>query len=496
MFSGGKKTPPAALGDSAPPAKPASVASSTPKPAASTPPTPKPASTPVPSSPSLPVSKSSEAQFPPGQWVKVFTKAEDLPEHLRKPDRGIKSEDGWLRFARELKGRAQIDLPNVSPFKRNYAVRLHCLRSIPVGMHNAIVIRRQAGTERHYQFSVHQGNALDCYRRSWQDYTRLFSVRTPLVRPGTEYALEFGAVGDLIVGRYADEAAYLAKDSVFKEGGAYISGNDDIRDIEVINLDGLSEAEALKILGVDEKGNDLRKPAAVAATAPAPSVSMSPPLPVSPSSEKFPPGQWVKVFTKFEDLPSSLSKQENGVKWEDGRLTASKNTSWRLPAEFVMRNGGIRFAASRESKFELRIRDRGTHFYALREAKTLIRALTEAGGMKHANLAASRSARPSKDETVWEIVAIGNRVLARCDAELIGPSLDDSIREGTPHLPTLSGLSATSKSSTSTASPRPKPCAFSAWMKKATTCAPSPQSRSSRWPSRRRQWMPWPPSRS
>lgn len=31
-----------------------------------------------------------------------------------------------------------------------------------------------------------------------------------------------------------------------------------IRDIEVINLGGLPEAEALRLLGVDEQGNDLR----------------------------------------------------------------------------------------------------------------------------------------------------------------------------------------------------------------------------------------------
>ncbi len=57
------------------------------------------AAKPASASPSLPVSKSSSPQFPPGQWVKLFTKAEDLPAELRKPDSGVKFEDGWIRMA-------------------------------------------------------------------------------------------------------------------------------------------------------------------------------------------------------------------------------------------------------------------------------------------------------------------------------------------------------------------------------------------------------------
>ncbi len=38
----------------------------------------------------------------------------------------------------------------------------------------------------------------------------------------------------------------------------HAGGSLPVRDIEVINLDGLPEAEALRLLGVDEKGNDLR----------------------------------------------------------------------------------------------------------------------------------------------------------------------------------------------------------------------------------------------
>jgi hypothetical protein len=50
----------------------------------------------------------------------------------------------------------------------------------------------------------------------------------------------------------------MASDDSVKRGEAHIYGAEDLRDIEVINLDGLPEAEALRLLGVDEKGNDLR----------------------------------------------------------------------------------------------------------------------------------------------------------------------------------------------------------------------------------------------
>jgi serine/threonine protein kinase len=174
---------------------------------------------------------------------------------------------------------------------------------------------------------------------------------------------------------------------------------------------------------------------------PAPTtVTSSPSLPLSKSSDpKFPPGKWVKVITQFADLPGVHRQAESGVKWENARLTTSKNTYWRLPAELGMRNGGIRFTATKESKFELRIRDHGTRFYALKNDKTLVHAATAAGGMQHANLASSQGTRPSKDEMTWEIAAVGNRVMARIDSELIGPLLDDRISDGHPSFANLLG---------------------------------------------------------
>jgi len=74
--------------------------------------------------------------------------------------------------------------------------------------------------------------------------------------------MEFAIIGSQFFGRYNQEQFLHGKDDTLKDGAAYIYSLELIRDIEVINLDGIPEAEALRILGVDEKGNDLRALAA------------------------------------------------------------------------------------------------------------------------------------------------------------------------------------------------------------------------------------------
>jgi hypothetical protein len=78
------------------------------------------------------------------------------------------------------------------------------------------------------------------------------------VKAGDEYTLEFAAVGNQLVGRLNSDSLIFAKDDSLPHGQGGLILTEDIHDIEVINLDGLSEPEALRLLGVDEKGNDLR----------------------------------------------------------------------------------------------------------------------------------------------------------------------------------------------------------------------------------------------
>ena len=62
-------------------------------------------------------------------------------------------------------------------------------------------------------------------------------------------------------------------------------------------------------------------------TAPAPQPS---PVVETPA-QSFPPGQWVKVFTKPEDLSADQRRSDSGVKFEDGRIILLKDKWLHLP---------------------------------------------------------------------------------------------------------------------------------------------------------------------
>jgi serine/threonine protein kinase len=496
MFSGGKKTPPTAVGASAPPSKPASVASSPPKPATSTPPTPKP-TTPAPSvskSPPLPISASSP-QFPPGQWVKLFDNLEEMRQAgVTTLDPKISHKDGW--FVPSVNA---IDLRFSKLVGTNLGIRGKFKPTQP-----RVALDVASDSSGHRFTAMPEASTIDL---SIPHETKTLFIGKAIVDPRQEiFTMEYACVEGRYIGRLNEKLAFVQADRKRSSArlGLYNAGA--FRDIEVINLDGLSEAEALKILGVDEKGNDLRKPAAVAATAPAPSASKSPPLPVSASSDKFPPGQWVKVFTTFEDLPEDLRKPDSGVKFEDGWIDQTSRSGGKGInfGQLRVQNVGVRavidYSNNEEAWLGIRTSDPQAVIEAAYSTKTrefgirIIDRDKTPDGWHHA--VRERIASAVGRKAMIEIGAVGDRVIAHLDSRLLPIGRLANLGKGGGRLTMVAVPSATSKSSTSTACPKPKRCACSASMKRATTSAPSPRSRSSRWPSRRRQWMPWPPSRS
>ncbi len=212
--------------------------------------------TPATVTPNVPASSSS-TQFPPGQWVKLFTKAEDLPEEVQKPGWEVKWKDGWITG---LKIGQVIPLPVT--LRRNYAVRLTSVCKGDVLNGEGIVVRRQepadAAARGHYQGKLSASSFLIQQMVGGSYQTLHTSVSPDGPRPGKDYKLEMGVVGLRLAGRLNSDFATAMMEPQFKDGRAYLSFLNPIRDIEVINLNGLPEAEALRILGVDEKGNDLR----------------------------------------------------------------------------------------------------------------------------------------------------------------------------------------------------------------------------------------------
>jgi serine/threonine protein kinase len=287
---------------------------------------------------------SASPQFPPGQWVKLFTKAEDLPEELRKPDSGVRFEDGWIRFG--VKPVRYIYLP--AELQKNYAIRCRFKRDPATGHSAGLVLRSGTdggGQPGFYSFDLSPKQELLIKRKqsgpqgdSYPTISTTKATDAELTKP--EEVIEFGVVGDHLVARLGMSFVKLVIDPHLRQGKGYIAGGgaSAVRDIEVINLDGLPEAEALRLLGVDEQGKDVRGKAASAA------VSSSPSLPVPQSSASFPPGQWVKVFTKPEDLPVDLRSE---FKVEDGWITGT-STKW-LAASLEAKNRAVRARLRRQT---------------------------------------------------------------------------------------------------------------------------------------------------
>jgi hypothetical protein len=206
------------------------------------------------SSPALPVSKSSDPKFPPGQWVKLFTKAEDLPAKFREDQPGA-IWDGWIRAEGKY---WRWDLP--AELARNYGLRARFRRKQDSSSPNSAVKVRTA-TDMSYRCeafvskdgwaAVQKGLGLDAHT-FFQ-----FDGKQPIIA-GDDYVLELAVVGQRVVCRLNSGFGSQVASDLRLEGIGSLLANEDVRDIEVINLDGLPEAEALRLLGVDEQGNDLR----------------------------------------------------------------------------------------------------------------------------------------------------------------------------------------------------------------------------------------------
>ena len=218
----------------------------------------------------LPIPASSD-KFPPGQWVKVFTKFEDLPAQFQKTGSGVRLNDGKLEVDSIS---TYLGLALAAGNMSNCAVRATMLAD-----DLNLSLRGEVLGKVSYLFkttSIEVGRPATDGRPA--DFPRLASFSAP---PKTEQQWEFGAVGNSLITRRGGVIIGFATDARIKIGMPVLANfQGTLRDIEVINLDGLSEAEALKILGVDKKGNDLRKSAVAATSTPAPAGSSSPSLPV------------------------------------------------------------------------------------------------------------------------------------------------------------------------------------------------------------------------
>jgi hypothetical protein len=71
------------------------------------------------------------------------------------------------------------------------------------------------------------------------------------LQAGDEFSLEFYTIGNRLIGRCNSEVVLSAEDQRLTRGVLTLHTGHLLRDIEVINFDGLSEADALKLAGVN-----------------------------------------------------------------------------------------------------------------------------------------------------------------------------------------------------------------------------------------------------
>ncbi|WP_395736767.1 protein kinase domain-containing protein [Prosthecobacter sp.] len=195
-------------------------------------------------------SKSADPKFPVGQWVKVFTKREDLPANLLKPDSGVTWDNGVLISTKSahIGAITQIGRP------KNCGIRF----SLDTG---GMLTARLRDLDNRAYYSINPTSISRWNQSNEKNPNQSLTAfaLTGAERPSRKY--EFCAIGNrLVVRTDEDKLQASIEDDQIRDGGLMIINNFKGRlfDIEVINLDGLPEAEALKIVGVDAKGNDTR----------------------------------------------------------------------------------------------------------------------------------------------------------------------------------------------------------------------------------------------
>jgi hypothetical protein len=211
---------------------------------------------------------------PPGQWVPVFTKFEDLPSDLRQSGNSLKWEDGWIRLGGIKRW---INLPKI--LTGNYGVRLRFRRHDKPEEHAVIALRIQEKHSLYYALKL-GSSTLNCVRSAepYPSTQELFNIPCPTIpKVGEEGTLEFYVIGTQLIGRSGPAFVSIATDDHYAQGRSQVIGSEDLRDLEVINLEGLSTPDALKLAGVDEQVHNVRTrgptSAATAATKDAPFVN-------------------------------------------------------------------------------------------------------------------------------------------------------------------------------------------------------------------------------
>ncbi len=339
---------------------------------------------------------------------------------VQDPASGLKLADGWLMPTTTT----HVKLP--LPSARNAGVRMRVQMSEPTVI-ASIWLR-----------GVDRGAV---YAASWRGINRYFSTASKAAeflaerknfvakKPGESFTLEFYAIGQDLICRYDGEVIRVREPGEDPAIGTlnHLMIRNPVTDIEFINLDGLSEAEALKLAGVDSV-----VPITAAVTPPA------------SKSSPYPAGQWVPLIRTLEDVPehvrSKFSLSADGH-WiipqnsQDFRIPDLHGRDWGMKA--VFRRDGPRF-----SHLLLRVQGTPDEREDYRHGLVDPKGVSQVAHFRKLGFADSKTSRgiSSKDapaplpdgaEYTLEFYAIGSRLIGRLNGKLLHQVEDSALNEGT-----------------------------------------------------------------
>ncbi len=341
--------------------------------------------------------------FPPGVWTRLWTPAEEAATIERK-------DGDWALLDGRSRGRKDT-FTNVGLRARFRGQR------VKEDNFPQFNLRSDTGSGTSLNLYITPGGDKLALRQPplSRDYPALAELwLAEKLKPGLEYTMEFYAIGSTVIGRVNGKTVTAKLQGPVTSGiiNLYSANADFLRDVEILPLDGLPEAEALKLAGVS----------AALATAEAP-------YPVVDKEGKvvFPSGIWARTLAReveAEGLAKPATKRDGP--WTLWHTGAYEGRCSALNIEVApMKNLGLRawFRGQRVNGEDFpqltlhRTGDIPSPNLHIRGGKLQIRT-NQSGYPVLAEVALREPLTPGK-EYLAEFYAIGSHLIARVNGQTL-----------------------------------------------------------------------------
>ena len=276
----------------------------------------------------------------------------------------------------------------------------------------------------------------------------ILSRNLAAIPEGSEYTLEFIAIGSTLIGRINGQTVARERDTALAEGGMTLLASEPFRNLQVINLDGLSEPEALQLVegGSRSPQRDEKKVSALPPVLPSPSGQGDPPAATGAGAPypqvdaggkvTYPVGVWTRLWTAGEE---AAKVERRDGEWlllksnSHGRMTGPGLT---LPLTNVGLRARFRGQRVKEDDFpQINLRSGGRtslNLYIVPGGDKLqIRRAHADGGLAALAEASLRAKlRPAPREYAVEFYAIGSRLIGRIDGQTLTAELPEATASG------------------------------------------------------------------